>query len=65
MRERTTRRKGGFFLRTLKGQEGDTMELGGLGWIFAVNLIIWTGLFVFLLRIERRIAGLEAGGKGR
>lgn len=41
------------------------MELGGLGWIFAVNLIIWTGLFVFLLRIERRIAGLEADGKGR
>jgi CcmD family protein len=41
------------------------MELGGLGWIFAVNLIIWTGLFVFLLRIERRIAGLEAGGKSR
>jgi CcmD family protein len=41
------------------------MELGGLGWIFAVNLIIWTGLFVFLLRIERRIAGLEAAGKGR
>ncbi|HEV7667519.1 MAG TPA: CcmD family protein [Thermoanaerobaculia bacterium] len=41
------------------------MELGGLGWIFAVNLIIWTGLFLFLLRIERRIAGLEAGGKGR
>jgi CcmD family protein len=41
------------------------MELGGLGWIFAVNLIIWTGLFLFLLSIERRIAGLEAGGKGR
>ena len=41
------------------------MELGGLGWIFAVNLIIWTGLFLFLLRIERRIAGLEKSGKSR
>ena len=44
-------------------QEGDTMELGGLGWIFAVNSIIWTGLFVFLLRIDRRLAGLEAAGR--
>lgn len=41
------------------------MELGGLGWIFAVNLIIWTGLFLFLLRIDRRLARLEAEGKGR
>ena len=41
------------------------MELGGLFWIFAVNLIIWTGLFLFLLRIDRRLAGLEAGGSGK
>ena len=25
------------------------MELGGLGWILAVNLVIWTGLFLYLL----------------
>ncbi|HXU43923.1 MAG TPA: CcmD family protein [Thermoanaerobaculia bacterium] len=36
------------------------MELGGLGWIFAVNLIVWTGLFVYLLRLGRRIAQLES-----
>ena len=26
---------------------------GGIGWVVAVNLIIWTGLFLYLLRLER------------
>ena len=30
---------------------------GGPGWLLAVNLVIWTGLFLFLLRLERRLAG--------
>ena len=28
---------------------------GGPGWLVAVNLVIWTGLFLFLLRLERRL----------
>jgi CcmD family protein len=27
---------------------------GGDAWIVAVNLIIWTGLFLYLLRLDRR-----------
>ena len=33
--------------------------MGGLAWVTAVNLVIWTGLFVYLLRLARRIAELE------
>ena len=29
---------------------------GGPAWLLAVNLVIWTGLFLFLLRLERRLA---------
>lgn len=29
----------------------------GLGWVLAANLVIWTGLFLYLLRLER---GLRA-----
>jgi CcmD family protein len=32
---------------------------GGIGWVLAVNLIIWTGLFLYLLRVERRVGRLE------
>ena len=31
----------------------------GLGFVLAANLVIWTGLFLYLLRIERR---LRSGG---
>jgi CcmD family protein len=34
---------------------------GGLWWLAAVNLIIWTGLFLYLLRIERKIEDREKG----
>lgn len=27
----------------------------GLGWVLAANLIIWTGLFLYLLRLDRRL----------
>jgi CcmD family protein len=31
----------------------------GLVWIAAVNLIIWTGLFVYLLRLGKRLREME------
>jgi CcmD family protein len=37
------------------------MELGGLGWILVVNLVIWTGLFLYLLRLGRRLRDMEKG----
>lgn len=37
---------------------------GGPGWVVAVNLVIWTGLFLYLLRLERRV-GRDAGKDGR
>jgi CcmD family protein len=33
---------------------------GGIGWVVAVNLIIWTGLFLYLLRLGGRVRSLEA-----
>ncbi|MEM6455804.1 MAG: CcmD family protein [Acidobacteriota bacterium] len=35
------------------------MNDGGLLWLAAANLIIWTGLFLYLLRIERAITQQE------
>jgi CcmD family protein len=32
---------------------------GGIGWVVAVNLVIWTGLFLYLLWMERRVRELE------
>lgn len=32
---------------------------GGTLWLAAVNLIIWTGLFVYLLRIDRKLSSKE------
>jgi CcmD family protein len=36
---------------------------GGIGWVVAVNLIIWTGLFLYLLRLGGRLRSLEEGEK--
>lgn len=36
---------------------------GGPGWIVAVNLVIWTGLFLYLVRLERRL-GRDAAKEG-
>ena len=33
--------------------------MGGNGWIVAVNLIIWTGLFLYLLRLGKRLREME------
>jgi CcmD family protein len=35
------------------------MVEGGIEWVAAVNLVIWTGLFVYLLRLGNKIAELE------
>lgn len=35
------------------------MVEGGIEWVAAVNLVIWTGLFVYLLRLGKKIAELE------
>ena len=36
------------------------MTTGGIGMVVAVNLVIWTGLFLYLLRLESHVRGLEA-----
>ena len=35
------------------------MVTGGHGWVVAVNLIIWTGLFLYLLRLGKRLREME------
>jgi len=35
------------------------MNLSANGWIVAVNLIIWTGLFLYLLRLGKRLRQAE------
>jgi CcmD family protein len=35
------------------------VELGGLGWILIVNLVIWTGLFLYLLRLSKTVKEME------
>ena len=31
---------------------------GDLGWVLVVNLVIWSGLFFYLLRLDKRVRGL-------
>ena len=35
------------------------MASGGIGWVVAVNLVIWTGLFLVVLRLDRKLRDLE------
>ena len=35
------------------------MATGGIGWVVAVNLVIWTGLFLVVLRLDRKLRELE------
>jgi len=35
------------------------MVTGGIGWVVAVNLIIWTGLFLYMLCLGARLRDLE------
>jgi CcmD family protein len=32
---------------------------GGIEWVMVVNLIIWTGLFLYLRRLDRQLRALE------
>lgn len=32
---------------------------GGMGWVLAVNLVVWSGLFLYLLRLHRQLRELE------
>jgi len=32
---------------------------GGIVWLAVVNLLIWTGLFLYLLRLDRKIGDKE------
>lgn len=38
---------------------------GGMGWVLAVNLVVWTGLFLYLLRLHRQVHELERRAGGR
>ena len=39
----------------------DSLPQGGLVWILGINLVIWTGLFLYLLRLGRRLRDMEKG----
>ena len=31
----------------------------GLGWVLVVNVVLWTGLFLYMLRLARRVRAAE------
>jgi CcmD family protein len=35
------------------------MVSGALTWVVGVNLVIWTGLFLYLLRLGKRLREME------
>ncbi len=37
------------------------MVEGSNGWIVAVNLVIWTGIFAYVLFLDRKVRALEDG----
>lgn len=39
------------------------MELSGDNVVVVVNLIIWTGIFLWLLRLSRRVRLIEEGSE--
>jgi CcmD family protein len=32
---------------------------GGIGWVAAVNLLVWTGLFLYVRHLHRKLRDLE------
>jgi CcmD family protein len=32
---------------------------GGIAWVAVTNVLIWTGLFLYLLRLHRKVGELE------
>jgi CcmD family protein len=41
------------------GGKGETRCVGSLGYLAAVNVVIWVGLFLYLWRLDRRISEAE------
>jgi CcmD family protein len=41
------------------------MNFEGNLWVAAANLIIWSGIFLYLLALERKIARREDDDRGR
>jgi CcmD family protein len=35
------------------------MRSGALTWVLGVNLVIWTGIFLYLLHLDRKLRKLE------
>jgi CcmD family protein len=35
------------------------MDNSALAWVAGVNLVIWTGLFLYLLRLGKRVREME------
>jgi CcmD family protein len=35
------------------------MMNGGILWVAAANLVIWTGIFLYLIRLDRRLTATE------
>jgi CcmD family protein len=33
--------------------------MGGPAWVTAVNLVIWTGIVLYLVRLDRKVEELE------
>ena len=40
-------------------QLSQSITEGGNLWLIAVNLVIWAGLFAYLLRLDRKVKDLE------
>jgi|HubBroStandDraft_3_1064219.scaffolds.fasta_scaffold09263_4 CcmD family protein len=43
------------------GAPGALGPSGGIGWVAVTNVLIWTGLFLYLLRLHRKVRELEKG----
>ncbi len=41
------------------GLDRNNPRMSSLGYLAAVNVVIWLGLFVYLWRLDRRITGKE------
>lgn len=35
------------------------MQGGGIGWVMAVNLVIWTGLIVYVGYLDKKVRNLK------
>ena len=43
----------------LDPEKGETPGVSSLGYLAAVNVVVWFGLFFFLWRLDRRIEQLD------